>query len=123
MDLYKKIAAVQTMEEYYDMQEELEDRYGDLPKSVQTLLELVLVKAEAHQMGVTAISQKGSNVVVEFLANAPLDAEKLTQLIAQSRGRYLFTAGVAPYITIRLPKGEEQKSLLYIKNLLQGLKA
>ena len=45
------------MEEYYDMQEELEDRYGDLPKSVQLLLEVVLVKAEAHEMGIRAISR------------------------------------------------------------------
>ena len=44
MELYKKIAGIRTMEEYYDMQEELEDRYGDLPKSVQLLLEVVLVK-------------------------------------------------------------------------------
>lgn len=123
MDLYKKIAAVQTMEEYYDMQEELEDRYGDLPKSVQNLLEMVLLKAEAHRLGITAVNQKGSNILVEFRPDAPLDPEKLTKCIAESRGRYLFTAGAMPYVTVRLKKGEETKGVPYIKSLLQGLKA
>lgn len=123
MDLYKKIAAIQTLEEYYDMQEELEDRYGDLPKSVQNLLEMVLLKAEAHGLGITAINQKGSNILVEFRPDAPLDPEKLTKCIAESRGRYLFTAGAMPYVTIRLKKGEENKGVPYIKSLLQGLKA
>ena len=122
MELYKKIAAIQTQEEYYDMQEELEDRYGDLPKSAQTLLEMVLLKAEAHTLGITSISQKGTNVLVEFRPDAPLDPEHLTKLLAESRGRYLFTAGASPYLTIRVKKGEESQTLAYIKSLLNGIK-
>lgn len=65
--LVSKKIAVQTYEEYYDMQEELEDCYGDLPKSVQNLLEMVLPKAEVYRLGIiTAINQKGSNILVEF---------------------------------------------------------
>lgn len=123
MDLYKKIAAIQTLEEYYDIQEELEDRYGDLPKSVQNLLELVLLKAEAHALGICAIQQKGTNIVVEFRSDAPLDPQKLTQCITQNKGRYLFTAGVSPYVTVKMKKDEMQKGVSYIKNLLQELKA
>ncbi len=123
MDLYKKIAAIQTMEEYYDTQEELEDRYGTLPKCVENLLELVLLKAEAHQLGISAIQQKGTNIIVEFRADAPLDPQKVTQCITQNRGRYLFTAGVSPYMTVKLKKEETQKGMAYIKSLLQQLKA
>lgn len=122
MELYQKIAAIQTQEEYYDMQEELEDRYGDLPKSAQTLLEMVLLKAEAHTLGITSISQKGANILVEFRPDAPLDPERLTKLLAESRGRYLFTAGASPYLTIRVKKGEESQTLDYIKSLLNGIK-
>ena len=111
------------MEEYYDIQEELEDRYGDLPKSVQNLLELVLLKAEAHALGICAIQQKGTNIVVEFRSDAPLDPQKLTQCITQNKGRYLFTAGVSPYVTVKMKKDEMQKGVSYIKNLLQELKA
>ena len=44
LEIYKKIAVIQTQKDYYDVQEEIEDRYGDLPESVQNLLEIALIK-------------------------------------------------------------------------------
>ncbi len=123
MELYKKIAGIRTMEEYYDMQEELEDRYGDLPKSVQTLLEIVLVKADAHAMGITAISQKHGNLLLEFRPQPNIDPARLTELIAREKGKYLFTAGAAPYLTIKPQREEAEKPLLLIKKFFEALKA
>ena len=37
LEIYKKIASIQTEQDYFDLQEEIEDRYGDLPRSVQNL--------------------------------------------------------------------------------------
>ena len=123
MELYKKIAGIRTMEEYYDMQEELEDRYGDLPKSVQLLLEVVLVKAEAHDMGITSISQKHGNLLLEFRPQPNIDPAKLMQLIAREKGKYLFTAGANPYLTIKPRREEAEKPLELIKKFFEALKA
>ena len=122
MELYKKIAGIRTMEEYYDMQEELEDRYGDLPKSVQLLLEVVLVKAEAHEMGIRAISQKHGNLLLEFQPQPNIDPQKLMQLLAKEKGKYLFTAGANPYLTIKPARGEGEKPLELIKKCFEALK-
>lgn len=122
MELYKKIAGIRTMEEYYDMQEELEDRYGDLPKSVQLLLEVVLVKSEAHDMGITSISQKHGNLLLEFRPQPNIDPVRLTELIAKEKGKYLFTAGATPYLTIKPGRDEADKPLLLIKNFFAALK-
>ena len=123
MELYKKIAGIHTMEEYYDMQEELEDRYGDLPKSVQLLLEVVLVKAEAHDLGITAITQKHGNLLLEFRPEPNIDPVKLMQIIGAQKGKYLFTAGATPYLTIKPGRGEGDKPLQLIKNFFEALKA
>ncbi|MDO4530762.1 MAG: transcription-repair coupling factor [Bacillota bacterium] len=121
MELYKRIAAIHTQEEYYDMQEELEDRYGDLPKAVQLLLEVVLLKAEAHGMGITAITQKHGNILLEFRDQPNIDPDKLMGLITAKKGKYLFTAGVKPYLTIQPDRGEG--ALAMVKNFFEGLKA
>ena len=122
MELYKKIAGIRTMEEYYDMQEELEDRYGDLPKSVQLLLEVVLVKAEAHALGITAVSQKHGNLLLEFRPQPNIDPARLMQLIAKEKGKYLFTAGATPYLTIKPGREEKEKPLLLLKKFFEALK-
>lgn len=123
MELYKRIAGIHTMEEYYDMQEELIDRYGDLPKAVQLLLEVVLVKAEAHEMGITSITQKHGNLLLEFRPQPNIDVAKLMQLIGTEKGKYLFTAGANPYLTIKPGRGEGDKPLQLIKNFFEALKA
>ncbi len=122
MELYKKIANVRIQEEYFDIQEEMEDRYGDLPKSVQTLLEIVLLKSEARNLGISAIVQKRENILFEFRMDAKTDPLKLTQLISQGRGKYLFTAGAAPYLTLKLNKEKEAKVLEEIKFVLNAIK-
>ncbi|WP_304507108.1 transcription-repair coupling factor [Anaerotignum sp.] len=122
MELYKKIANVRTQEEYFDIQEEMEDRYGDLPKNVQTLLEIVLVKSEARQLGISSIVQKRGNILVEFRSDAKTDPVKLTKIISEGRGKYLFTAGANPYLTVKLQKEKENKVLDEIKFLLNAIK-
>lgn len=122
MELYKKIAGIRNMDEYYDMQEELEDRYGDLPKAVQLLLEVVLVKAEAHEMGIVSITQKHGNLLLEFRPEPNIDVGRLMQLIAAAKGKYLFTAGANPYLTIKPGRGEGEKPLELIKNFFAALR-
>ena len=59
LDIYKRIAAIESDEERKDMEEELIDRFGDSPKKVGTLLEVAALKARAHKLYVTTIEQKG----------------------------------------------------------------
>ncbi|NCC14852.1 MAG: transcription-repair coupling factor [Clostridia bacterium] len=122
MELYKKIANVRRQEEYFDIQEEMEDRYGDLPKSVQTLLEIVLLKGEARNLGISSIVQKRGNILLEFGADSKTDPTKLMKIIAEGRGKYLFTAGANPYLTVKLSEEKGNKVLEEIKFLLNEMK-
>ncbi|MBQ7103821.1 MAG: transcription-repair coupling factor, partial [Anaerotignum sp.] len=123
MELYKKIACIHTREEYLDMQDELTDRFGDPPKAVQLLLEVVLVKGEAHGMGITSITQKHGNILLEFRPRPNIDVGRLMEMIGASKGKYFFTAGANPYVTIKPGRGEGDKPLQVVKNFFEALKA
>lgn len=123
MELYKKIATISSQEDYFDIQEELEDRFGTMPKSVQTLLEVVWLKAQAHKLDILSIVQKQDNIIVTFKNNANIDPLRLTELITSEKTKYLFTSGANPYLTIKMKRGENESPLAYIKNLLHALKA
>ena len=121
MEIYKKIAAVRTMEDYYDIQEEMEDRFGDLPRNVQTLLEVVLLKAKANGMGIASITQKQNHVVVMFRPDAGVNPASLTAVLREGRGKYLFRAGTNPYLTVKVEKDGEKKILEELDLLLKRL--
>ena len=58
LDIYKRISAIETEDEYMDMQDELLDRFGDIPKSVENLLVIARVRALAHKCYVTEVLVK-----------------------------------------------------------------
>jgi len=101
LEIYKKISLVGSQQDYYDVQEEIEDRFGNLPPPVINLLDVALLKANARKLGVTSISPKGLNTVITFRQDANVDIDKLTAAIMKNPSRLLFTMGDTPHLTLR----------------------
>ena len=55
LDIYKRIAAIETLDELSDMEDELQDRYGSLESCAKNLLQIALIKAKAHKVGIVEI--------------------------------------------------------------------
>jgi transcription-repair coupling factor (superfamily II helicase) len=66
MDLYRRIAMIDTREEANDVLDELCDRFGNPPTCVFELINVALLRAEAAQHGVRDISQKGGFLRFRF---------------------------------------------------------
>ena len=62
LDMYKRIAAIENIEEYSEMQEELIDRFGDMPVAAENLLRVALLKADAHKAYINRIIQKEDGI-------------------------------------------------------------
>ncbi|MCL2840996.1 MAG: transcription-repair coupling factor [Defluviitaleaceae bacterium] len=107
LEIYKKISLINSQQDYYDVQEEIEDRYGSLSAPVVNLLNVALMKAEARAIGIISIQQKNLNIVLTFKADASVDLDKLTAALTQNPARLLFTMSECPYITIRAYKDEK----------------
>ena len=101
MDLYRRIALIRTEEEADDLTDEMIDRFGDPPKSVNALLHIALLRGEAGRAGVTDISQKQG--VLRFVVR-DFDLEKVSALYAREeyRGRLRVEAGSKPCLSLKL---------------------
>ena len=66
MDLYRRIAAIRSEEDADDLMDELIDRYGDPPRTVNNLISVALLRADAARNGISQIDQKGDQP--EFLS-------------------------------------------------------
>ena len=67
LDIYKRIAGIENEEESEEMLEELIDRFGDPPKSVENLLWIAKVKAKAHSCFLKEVTQKGENIRLSLI--------------------------------------------------------
>ena len=85
LDIYKRIAGIETQQDYDDMLEELLDRFGEPGKAVLNLLAIAKLKAIAHQGYVTEIKQTGKTVRFTLSEKARLNTEGFPALMQKYR--------------------------------------
>ena len=96
LDVYKRISAIETDEEYMDMQDELIDRFGDIPNSVDNLLRIAELKAIAHRAYVTEVNINRQELRLELYPKAKLDVAGIPGLIAEYKNALRFVQGEKP---------------------------
>ena len=106
MDLYRRIAAIRSEADADELMDELIDRYGDPPRTVNNLISVALLRAAAAANGISQIDQKGTNL--NFYLDG-FDLQRVSALCGMDkyRARLLFSAGEKPYLSLRLKKGED----------------
>lgn len=123
IEMYKKIAAIGCLSDRYQVEEELEDRYGDPPKEVRCLVDIAYLKTEAASCGVIEIGESGQNVLLYLDAQEMAGMlEQIGLLIGTFQTKILLNAGKKPYLSFKKPPGGPEKILTVIKNILEGLK-
>ena len=118
LDIYKRIAAIETEEEQEDMLEELIDRFGDPPRKVQQLLMIAQLKAKAHAAYVISVEQKGDEYKFTMYEKARVNVAKIPELLAKYKGELTFkTDAENPYfIYCKLRKNKKEKAEQILEN-------
>ena len=104
LDIYKRIAGIESQAESKDMQEELLDRFGAVPRSVENLLRIALIRTAAHQVYLTEIKGRAERIKLTFKPDAPIQPEGIQKLLKQYREKLTFTAYGAPFLTLKYHK-------------------
>lgn len=104
LDIYKRIASVENTAESDEMRGELLDRFGAVPKSVENLLRIALIRVQAHQIYVTEIKGKNERIQIFMKPDAAVDPTKIPQLLAVFPKKLNFVAKGNPYFVYRYKK-------------------
>ncbi|MDR3239553.1 MAG: transcription-repair coupling factor [Clostridiales bacterium] len=121
LEIYKKISLISGQQDYYDVQEEIEDRYGDIPKSAANLLTIALLKADAHKAGVLSIVQKPHGIIVTFKGDANVDPLRLMKEVEKRRKNLLFAQAPSPCLTYKLASAGVASALKEIRDILRAV--
>lgn len=100
LDIYKKISFINNEEDYMEMQDELIDRFGDIPQYVQNLLDIAFIKCLAKKLNVISVTQKGNNLIMMIDKDSIIPIEKLLDIIKSDK-QLFFTTNPITYITYK----------------------
>lgn len=112
IEIYKKIAAIRSREDRFEVEEEIEDRFGDIPGIVRNLLTVSTVKGMALKAGITSIVQKEETVRIQFGSGLRFNPEAIARVIHEYGNRIFFNAGQQPYFTYKAPVIRDADQLL-----------
>jgi transcription-repair coupling factor (superfamily II helicase) len=122
LDIYKRIAGIESDEESEEMLEELIDRFGEPPRCVQNLLAIARMKALAHRVYIKEVVQRDDALRLTMYERARIDAARIPELVAGSGGRLTFVADAkAPYFSYRLGTNSREKERDVLEVLQQLL--
>ena len=116
LDIYRRIAGIKTQDDALDVLDELTDRFGKPPASVQGLIDIALLRNMASQIGIFEVKQRDDYII---LYREPMNMEFLEPLIKILKGRVKLSAGNKPYVSIKVTSKESP--LQTLKQVLEIL--
>lgn len=114
---YRRIADVRTQEDADDVRDELRDRFGEIPPSVNGLIEVSLCRNRASELGIYEIGQKGDTLV---LYCESIDPALVLEISAILRKRVSVTASGKQSINVKMNSG--QSPLDTLKEIFEATK-
>ena len=91
LEIYKKIAAIESTDDYNDIREELEDRFGDIPAPAGNLLRVALIRSVAARVGITEINGTPGTIHFYMDPKARVRAENIPFLLRNYRKSLSFS--------------------------------
>jgi len=108
LEMYKRISEILNRDDLLDVQDELLDRFGEIPACVQNLLDIAVLKSSAHKIGIISIIQKSHNVVLKFKPDSEVDVNKLLRAVKNNDKKLFLSGGKTPYLTYRITEGDNK---------------
>ena len=106
LDIYKRMAGVETAEEGGQLREELLDRFGAVPGSAENLLRIALIKARAHRLFITEVKGRPGEIRFLFRPDARVRGENIPQLLEKHRQGLQFVHRGDPTFFYRYKKSD-----------------
>jgi transcription-repair coupling factor (superfamily II helicase) len=97
LQMYKRVARVETESQLGDVTAEMTDRYGPPPPAVRNLLDYASLKLLCMKVGVNAIERKRDIVTLKFQQNAAVDPEQLARFVSAQRGAQFTPDGMLKF--------------------------
>ncbi len=121
IEIYKKIASIRNLQDLYAIEEEIEDRYGDIPSSVRNLLNISYVKAIGQQVKITNIVQRENEIKIAFKDSSMLKPENIGEVLHSFGRKVIFHGTTEPHFIYKVLINDHNKLLAELRLLIEKI--
>ena len=121
IEVYKKIAAIESLDDYMDIKAELEDRYSEIPEPVYNLMDIAYIKSRAKLLSIEEIKETPKEIKFIFADGTNNLNEIYKYLLANYKDKVFLMFGDKPYFGIRNSEVKKEGILGLFKEILDNL--
>ena len=114
--VYRKISDAKTDEEFYSLEDELKDRFGDIPKEIENLLFIAKLKIKAHKLYITRLIIKRDNFSIFFTEKNQLNVDSIFSIADKYNDNIRLVNGENPSLIYRASE-DDVPNTLYMLNI------
>ena len=121
IEIYKKIAAIESEDDYNYVKEELEDRYARIPKPVMNLMDIAYIKSKAKMLDIEEVKERKNEIIFEFQSRERTDKNIFVDILKGYKNNILFKFGDKPSFSYRFTEEDKEGLMKIFKKLLDDL--
>lgn len=118
IEVYKKIAAIESLDEYMDIKDELEDRYSSIPDAVYNLMDIAYIKSLAKVLSIEEIKEMPAEVRFRFAQGYKNFNCVYNILLKKYKENVVLYFGEIPFFAVKLSTIKKEDALNFYKEIL-----
>jgi transcription-repair coupling factor (superfamily II helicase) len=119
IQVYKKIAAIESYDDFMDVKEELEDRFSEIPASVYNLMNIAYIRSVAKGVGIIEIKERGNEVNFLFEKKERLKDSLVKGILEKYSRKVTFKLGDKPIIAYKTADIKREELLSNFKEFVE----
>ena len=121
IEVYKKIAAIENINDFMEIKSELEDRYSSIPDSVYNLMDIAYIKSLCKGLYIEDIKEIAKELRFKFVKGYKGFEGIYSVLLKQYKDDVILYFGETPSFAIKLDNIKKEAALEYYKKLLEDI--
>lgn len=117
ISFYKRILTATAQEDISEIKNEMEDRFGKIPKEVENLFEIGKIHLIAMKLGILKITFTPSSVQIKFSSDTSVEPSKIINVLKNKKFRFIKNDLLEVFLDIAPPA---EKNIIFVKNLLHS---
>ncbi len=101
IEVYKKIAVIENFEDYSELLDELIDRFGDIPREIDNLMNISLIKSTANKNKIKNIIQMDDKLRIDLSTNKAIPLALVNELSKKYGKKLTFSLSENPYLELK----------------------
>ncbi|MDO4545616.1 MAG: transcription-repair coupling factor [Bacillota bacterium] len=111
LQMYKKIAVIESDEDEREIIDELLDRFGEIPQETMNLIKISKIRSMAGRIGISEILQQGYKILFKLWESTKLAEGMMAKLINQYGERLAINGGREPFIRLTINRQDPLKAI------------